>query len=209
MTSNITNWPKDLTHSTQASSDPGSYAFVISSQKPQLTGYTFKGWAKNKGATTPDYGGDTGNVRVPVSYGTTLNLYAVWQKDAVKVKLTYNANNAATPVTAYYTRDQNEKLTVADPAKDADLSKFTPPDGKQFTGWNTQPGGWGKQYQPGDSITLTADTVLYAQWGPANTACVAQMPTTGAPEGLTTAGLAAIGLGMLGLGVGLARKRFS
>ena len=36
---------------------------------------------------------------------------------------------------------------------------------------------------------------------------VAQMPTTGAPEGLSTVGMVAIGLGMLGLGVGLARKR--
>ena len=36
---------------------------------------------------------------------------------------------------------------------------------------------------------------------------VAQMPTTGAPEGLSTVGMVAIGLGMLGLGVGLARRR--
>lgn len=146
---------------------------------------------------------------MPVSYGMTLSLYAVWQKDAVKVRLTYNANNAATPVTAYYTKNQNEKVTVADPAKDTDLSKFTAPSGKQFTGWNTQPGGWGTQYQPGDTITLSTDTILYAQWGPASAPCVAQMPTTGAPEGLTTLGLIALGVSMLGLGVGLARRRSS
>ena len=36
---------------------------------------------------------------------------------------------------------------------------------------------------------------------------VAQMPTTGAPEGLSTVGMIAMGLGMLGLGMGLARRR--
>ena len=33
-----------------------------------------------------------------------------------------------------------------------------------FTGWNTQADGTGTAYKPGDSFTLTEDTVLYAQW---------------------------------------------
>ena len=39
-----------------------------------------------------------------------------------------------------------------------------------------------------------------------NTATVMQMPTTGAPEGLSTVGLVAVGLGMLAVGVGLAKS---
>lgn len=38
-------------------------------------------------------------------------------------------------------------------------------------------------------------------------ACVVQMPTTGAPNGLATAGLIAMGLGVLGLGLAVRRRR--
>ncbi len=36
--------------------------------------------------------------------------------------------------------------------------------GWTFEGWNTEPDGTGKAYAPGGTITLDADTVLYAQW---------------------------------------------
>ena len=39
-----------------------------------------------------------------------------------------------------------------------------------------------------------------------NAPTVMQMPTTGAPEGLSTVGLVAVGLGMLAIGIGLARR---
>ena len=37
-------------------------------------------------------------------------------------------------------------------------------DGADFIGWNTQPDGSGTQYQPGDTIEVTENTTLYAQW---------------------------------------------
>lgn len=37
-------------------------------------------------------------------------------------------------------------------------------EGYTFTGWNTAFDGSGMTYQPNDELTLTADTVLYAQW---------------------------------------------
>lgn len=37
-------------------------------------------------------------------------------------------------------------------------------DGLAFTGWNTSPNGTGTDYKPGDSLTVTGDTTLYAQW---------------------------------------------
>ncbi|MCC8123252.1 MAG: InlB B-repeat-containing protein, partial [Oscillospiraceae bacterium] len=36
--------------------------------------------------------------------------------------------------------------------------------GFTFTGWNTAPDGSGTAYQPGDTILITGDVVLYAQW---------------------------------------------
>lgn len=38
--------------------------------------------------------------------------------------------------------------------------------GYQFTSWNTQSNGTGTSYESGSHITITADTVLYAQWTP-------------------------------------------
>lgn len=45
------------------------------------------------------------------------------------------------------------------------LNPFEVPEGKTFLGWNTQSNGRGDWYDPGKSITLSANTVLYAQWG--------------------------------------------
>ena len=39
------------------------------------------------------------------------------------------------------------------------------PAGKVFLGWNTQAGGKGTMYQPGDKVKMTADVTLYAIWG--------------------------------------------
>ena len=39
-------------------------------------------------------------------------------------------------------------------------------DGYVFSGWNTKPNGSGDKYDPGQSITLTKDLTLYAQWSP-------------------------------------------
>ena len=39
-------------------------------------------------------------------------------------------------------------------------------DGYDFLGWNTKPDGSGEKYTPGQSITLTKDLTLYAQWSP-------------------------------------------
>ena len=39
-----------------------------------------------------------------------------------------------------------------------------------------------------------------------STASVMQMPTTGAPEGLSTVGMVAVGLGLLAVGVGLVKR---
>lgn len=57
-------------------------------------------------------------------------------------------------------------------------------------------------------LTQTATIAFSLKNPPASTASVMQMPTTGAPEGLTAIGVAAIGVGLLGLAfAGLRRKR--
>lgn len=38
--------------------------------------------------------------------------------------------------------------------------------GYSFTGWNTAVDGTGTGYAPGDTVAITANTTLYAQWSP-------------------------------------------
>ncbi|MBQ6755980.1 MAG: S-layer homology domain-containing protein [Oscillospiraceae bacterium] len=42
-------------------------------------------------------------------------------------------------------------------------------EGYTFSGWSTDPNGGGTTYTDGQSVTLTADTTLYAQWSSSNT----------------------------------------
>ena len=61
---------------------------------------------------------------------------------------------------------QGEMPAVVKPFKQA----FTLPtctfqrDGYEFIGWNTLPDGTGEKYEVGDTISLSANTTLYAQW---------------------------------------------
>lgn len=69
----------------------------------------------------------------------------------------------------------------------APLSEELPTrEGYAFAGWNTDPFGGGTAYQPGDTIYVTGDLVLYAQWE-------AVQPTihliTYEPNGLSVEGL--------------------
>ncbi len=40
--------------------------------------------------------------------------------------------------------------------------------GYTFTGWNTEAGGGGTEYQPGETINISENVTLYAQWDPAS-----------------------------------------
>ena len=67
-----------------ATSSESSHTFTISTKKPTRSGYTFKGWANSKSATTADY--DAGD-EIKLSKDTpTKILYAVWEID---VKASY------------------------------------------------------------------------------------------------------------------------
>ena len=61
---------------------------------------------------------------------------------------------------------QGEMPAVVKPLKQA----FTLPtctfkrDGYEFIGWNNQPDGTGEKYEDGDTIYLSTNTALYAQW---------------------------------------------
>lgn len=115
--------------------------------------HTFTGWKDGDGRT--------------YAPGTTINLtadttlYAQW-KEARALHLTYNSgcsdNTVITPTdtTDYY--DDGISGT-------AEVSSETPIRfGYDFKGWTINADGSGTVYHGGDTIDLTGDTTLYAQW---------------------------------------------
>ena len=77
--------------------------------------------------------------------------------------LTYNGNtntsgNAPTDGSSPYTADSS--VTVLGNSGSPILAKT----GFTFTGWNTESNGSGTSYLQGDTFTINANTILYAQW---------------------------------------------
>lgn len=75
-----------------------------------------------------------------------------------KKVVTYDANGGTGSTVDPNKYEDGAKAEILDNA-------FTAPEGKAFTGWNTQADGTGDSYFPGQEVTLHADLTLYAQWG--------------------------------------------
>ena len=113
--------------------------------------YTFTGWNTQADGSGTAY--SAGN-----SFTLTEDtvLYAQWSKNApAQVNVSYDANGGAGTMESV-TGDVGSEIVVQQ-------SGFTRSE-YTFTGWNTQADGKGTAYKPGDSFTLTENTVLYAQW---------------------------------------------
>jgi uncharacterized repeat protein (TIGR02543 family) len=120
------------------------------------TGYTFSGWntAANGSGTSYSPG---------ATFNITANtvLYAQWA--ASTFTLTYNGNGntaGAAPVDPNSPYNANSTVTVLGPGT---LVRT----GFAFAHWNTAADDSGTSYNPGATFSITANTVLYAQW----TAC--------------------------------------
>lgn len=82
-----------------------------------------------------------------------LAIYA--NADVEKVTITYNPNGGTgEPVIKEVGKDR--KFTLPQ-------MTFTAPDGKEFAGWSTDLSGT-PLYQPGEQITVSAETTIYAIW---------------------------------------------
>ena len=73
-----------------------------------------------------------------------------------KVTLTYDGNGGEGNAPGAQTVDKGSNVTIA-------ANTFSR-DGYTFTGWNTQADGTGTAYTAGETISLSEDTTLYAQW---------------------------------------------
>ena len=122
---------------------------TLSLTKPTRTGYTFKGWATSKTATTANY--QPGNKYTNKS---SVTLYAVWQINTWTVS--YN-NNGGTGTIANQTKTYGKALTLSN---GSGFSKT----GYILKSWNTNSAGTGTTYNLGASYTGNAALLLYAKW---------------------------------------------
>ena len=69
---------------------------TLNKNKFTRTGYTFLGWSEDKSATTPTYTDGQTVKNLTSTNGATVNLYAVWQKNAVSTYIIrFNANGGS------------------------------------------------------------------------------------------------------------------
>ncbi len=91
------------------------------------------------------------------SEDVTTNEDGTYTVGAVSYTLTYSANGGTGTVTEATAYDEGTEVAVAS-------GDGLTLDGYTFNGWNTASDGSGNSYAAGESIIITADTTLYAQW---------------------------------------------
>jgi uncharacterized repeat protein (TIGR02543 family) len=142
-------------------------------------GFTFAGWnTAANGSGTTYQAGDT----FQITGGVTLT--AQWVGGPYTV--TYSAGTGTgTPPTDSTEYTQGSAVTVAQPTG---LSKA----GATFTGWNTAADGSGQTYEPGETLFITANTVLTAQWA-VNTGPTPPAPPAGSTGSNSASGNSSTG----------------
>ena len=141
----------DIGESYEEEAADGASVLSPTSFTPQKSGYTFLGWRLDQAAS--------GEVLTQKTMeGEPLTLYAVFGK---AITLTYNGNNSTGGSTAAETKYQyyNNGNVSGAPVFTVKACGFTRTD-YSFVWWSSAT----TQYSPGDTLTLTNSTTLYAQW---------------------------------------------
>lgn len=127
----------------------------LSSTIPTRTGYSFLSWN-----SAPDGSGITYQPGQAVGpFYQHLTICAQWQ--IIEHSLTYHGNDAGGPPAQWIPFPQPVPYGTIIPLPDVTPTR----EGYRFTGWNTQPDGGGRAYQPGDLFgPVNTDANLYAQW---------------------------------------------
>ena len=127
---------------------PGEHVTIPTA--PTKDGYTFAGWYKDAGLTTPfDFATETIN--------TDTTIYAKWTQNAVtptpeQFTITFD-KNGGTGTMAPVTKNKGETYKLP-------ICAFTAPDGKEFKAWQVGT----KEKAVGDTITVDANTTVKAIW---------------------------------------------
>lgn len=105
----------------------------------------------------PEYGYVFGGYYQTYTWSTISSATLTVVTNEVSKELSYNANggqNAPGTQIGWSVGNYTFTITDATPTR----------TGYAFASWNTQADGTGTNYDPSDTITVSTDTVLYAQW---------------------------------------------
>lgn len=129
-------------------------ALTIPSTVPTRSGYIFVGWGTSASATSKSYSaGDT----YPASSNAAVTLYAVWKKT---ITITFNDNEGSggpgTQSADIYNATTSYQFALPTTVPERALHNFL--------GWSTSATATSASYQPGGTLTASADVTLYAVW---------------------------------------------
>lgn len=132
----------------------------LSQEAAGWTGHTFLGWALEDDAYEPDYPAGKDNVIKNAEGKNLIVLYAVWSFDPVDMPIElsfdmYGGPEEQKPSDQWAAAGSVFVLESRKPVWDAQHA---------FMGWSEHPELTGNLYQPGDSLVLEKDTLLYAVW---------------------------------------------
>ena len=131
--------------------DAGTIITVAGQGSLTYTGRTFNGWNTDANGTGTAYAAGSS-----LTVDANITLYAQWIT-IINYTVTYNANGASGTAPTAQTAVGGTIITVAGQGS----LTYT---GRTFNGWNTNAAGTGTEYAAGSSLTVNANTTLYAQW---------------------------------------------
>jgi uncharacterized repeat protein (TIGR02543 family) len=137
------------------------------------SGFTFDGWNTAANGSGTSY--SQGNT---FTINANTILYAQWIQDNYTVTYDGNTNtsgNAPTDGSSPYASGSSVTVLGNSGSPVLENSGFT------FAGWNTAANGSGTSYSQGNTFTINANTILYAQWTPV-------IPPPSTPTSLSSVG---------------------
>ena len=118
------------------------------------SGFTFDGWN-----TEADGGGTGYQPGETINISEDVTLYAQWTAVPPQTfSVTYAPNGGTGGTTDSDIAAGTQYSVKTNTEANVTRSGFT------FDGWNTEAGGGGTEYQPGETINISEDVTLYAQW---------------------------------------------
>ncbi|MCL1809867.1 MAG: InlB B-repeat-containing protein [Clostridiales bacterium] len=149
--------------------------YTVASQGYSRANYSFNGWNTRADGTGTAY--QNGQIFTVTG---DVTLYAQWKKNVCYAVIYYpNGGNGAVAVD---TTDINGRVVIAD--------KGYYWNGYTFNGYNTAANGTGFAYAVGQTVTLSDNLILYAQWKPIKDRCtVTYLPGTGGTGGVVDTNL--------------------
>ncbi len=120
----------------------------LTTAKPTRANHTFAHWN-----TSADDSGTSYNPGQKVTFSSNTTLYAIWNENTIQVS--YNANDGVGAPAAHSIGVVNG----------GNLSTTVPTyNGYDFVHWNTKADNTGTSYNPGQKVTFSSNTTLYAIW---------------------------------------------